>query len=52
MASIITDLKERFYRGTICTQLIYINIGLFLLITLSEGILRLFNRSLGIVLQW
>ena len=52
MASIITDLKERFLRGTICLQLIYINVGLFLLVVLSDGILRLFNHGLGMALQW
>jgi len=45
MATIITDLKESFRRGTIYIQLIYINVGVFILTTLTEVILQLFNRS-------
>ncbi len=52
MATIITDLKESFRRGNICIQLIYINAGVFVLTTLTEVILQLFNRSLGGVFEW
>ena len=52
MATIITDLKESFRRGTIYIQLIYINVGVFILTTLTEVILQLFNRSLGGTFEW
>lgn len=52
MATIITDLKEKFRKGNICIQLIYINAGVFVLTTLVEVMLRLFNRSLGGVFEW
>lgn len=52
MGTIITDLKESFRRGTICIQLIYINVGVFVLTTLTEVLLQLFNRSLGGVFKW
>ena len=40
MATIITDLKESFRRGNIYIQLIYINVGVFVLTTLTEEIGR------------
>lgn len=52
MATIITDLKDSFRRGSIYIQLIYINVGVFVLTTLTEVILRLFNRSLFGVFEW
>lgn len=52
MATIITDLKESFRRGNIHIQLIYINIGIFILTTLAEVVCQLFNRSMGGVFQW
>ena len=52
MATIITDLKESFRRGNIYIQLIYINVGGFVLTTLTEVILQLFNRSLGGMFEW
>ena len=52
MATIITDLKESFRRGNIYIQLIYINVGVFVLTTLTEVILQLFNRSLGGMFEW
>lgn len=52
MATIITDLKESFRRGTIYIQLIYINVAVFILTTLAEVVLQLFNRSLGGVFEW
>lgn len=52
MATIITDLKESFRRGTIYIQLIYINVAVFILTTLAEVILQLFNRSIGGVFEW
>ncbi|MCD8181928.1 MAG: rhomboid family intramembrane serine protease [Bacteroides sp.] len=51
MATIITDLKDSFRRGSIYIQLIYINAGVFILTTLAEVILQLFNRSLGNVFE-
>ncbi|ADV42942.1 rhomboid family intramembrane serine protease [Bacteroides helcogenes] len=52
MATIITDLKETFRKGNIYIQLIYINVGAFILTTLPEVMLQLFNRSLGDVFEW
>ncbi len=52
MATIITDLKDSFRRGNIYIQLIYINVGVFFLTTLTEVILQLFNRSMGGVFEW
>lgn len=52
MATIITDLKEKFRRGTICLQLIYINVAVFLLVTICGVFLQLFNLSLGEWLVW
>lgn len=52
MATIITDLKEKFRKGNIYIQLIYINVGVFILTTLVEVMLQLFNRSLGATFQW
>ena len=52
MGHIITDLKESFRRVNIYIQLIYINVGVFILTTLTEVILQLFNRSLGGAFEW
>lgn len=52
MATILTDLKETFRKGNIYIQLIYINAGVFILTTLLEVMLQLFNRSLGGVFEW
>ncbi len=52
MATIITDLKEKFRRGNIATQLIYINVALFLVIKLIETFLLLFNREAGGLFEW
>ena len=52
MATIITDLKEKFRRGTICLQLIYINVAVFLLVTVCGVFLQLFNLSPGEWLVW
>lgn len=52
MTTIITDLKEAFRRGNIYIQLIYINVGVFVITTLTEVLLQLFNRSLGGVFEW
>ena len=43
MSNIITDLRQRFREGSISLQLIYINVGVFLLLTLVTVFLRLFN---------
>lgn len=45
MGHIITDLKEAFRRGNVFIQLIYINIGVYVLTSLVGIILQLFNRS-------
>ena len=43
MGSFISDLKNNFQRGTISLQLIYINVGIFVVTTLVSVILMLFN---------
>lgn len=45
MGHIITDLKEAFRRGNVFIQLIYINVGVFVVTTLINILLQLFNRS-------
>ena len=52
MATIITDLKENFCRGSIHIRLIYINTGIFVLIALLGIVLRLFNMTSGSLLNW
>ena len=44
MGHIIADLKETFRRGNIFIQLIYINVGIFLIGTLINVFLRLFAK--------
>lgn len=43
MANFISELKSRFHRGDINVQLIYINVGVFVVTTLVSVFLRLFN---------
>lgn len=45
MTSFISDLKSRFHRGDINLQLIYINVGVFVVTTLVSVFLRLFNMG-------
>lgn len=45
MGHIITDLKEAFRRGNVYIQLIFINVGVFVVTTLIGILLQLFNRS-------
>lgn len=45
MGHILIDLKESFKRGNIFIQLIYINVGVFLITSLIKVLLQLFNRS-------
>ncbi len=47
MAPILTDLKEAFRKGNVFIQLIYINVGVFVVTTLITVLLKLFNRSAG-----
>ncbi len=43
MSSFITELTRRFRQGDICLQFIYVNVGIFLVLTLATVVLRLFN---------
>ena len=43
MGSFISDLKQNFQRGSIGLQLIYINVGVFVVTTLVSVFLMLFN---------
>lgn len=47
MAPIIADLKEKFRRGNIFIQLIFINVGVFVATSLVNILLQLFNRNAG-----
>ena len=52
MATIINDLKETFRRGEIHIRLIFINAAVFLLFTLVQVVLMLFNVSVSHWLSW
>ena len=52
MATIITDLKEKFRRGNICLRLVYINVAVFVVVTLVRILFQLFNHSLGSWISW
>lgn len=52
MATIITDLKTAFRRGSISIQLIFINAGVFIITALMEVFMQLFNRSIGGLFEW
>lgn len=43
MGNFISELKDRFNRGNICLQFIYINVGIFVVTTLVSVFLLLFN---------
>ena len=45
MGHIIADLKEQFNKGNMAIQLIFINVGVFIVVTLINIFLQLFNRS-------
>ena len=52
MATIITDLKDSFRRGSIHIQLIYINVAVFVAVTLAGIALQLFNMEQARVFDW
>ena len=52
MATIITDLKETFRKGDIYIQLIFINVTVFVAVTLIGIVLQLFNYSAGSTFEW
>ena len=52
MGHIITDLKQTFKRGNIVIQLIFINVGVFVITSLMTVFFVLFNRDVAPVLQW
>ena len=47
MGHILTDLKEKFNKGSVALQLIFINVGVFVIVTFVNIFLQLFNRSAG-----
>lgn len=51
MGHIITDLKQAFRRGNIVIQLIFINVGVFIVTSLLSVFFMLFNRDAGGILQ-
>ena len=52
MGNFITDLKNRFLRGDISLQFIYINVGIFVVTTLISVFLLLFNWNASSWLNW
>lgn len=52
MDSFITDLKNKFNRGNIYVQFIYINVGVFIITALLNILWTLFNRNGAFVLQY
>ncbi|MBQ8673787.1 MAG: rhomboid family intramembrane serine protease [Bacteroides sp.] len=50
--TIITDLKEKFRHGNICTRFIFINVAVFLVTALTGIFLLLFNRSATGIFEW
>ena len=52
MDDIINNLKTTFRRGSILTQLIYINVGIFLVIRIAGIICTLFNTNIDWMLQY
>lgn len=52
MATIVRDLQDVFRRGEIYVRLIFINVAVFLVFTLLQVVLRLFNVSISDWLQW
>lgn len=52
MDGIFTNLKERFRSGGILTQLIYINIGVFIIVRLTIIALQLFNADENLVMDY
>ena len=52
MGSFITDLKNDFRRGSICQQLIYINIGIFVVTALVAIVGMLFNVGKSSWMEW
>lgn len=52
MAHIINDLKQGFKRGNIVIQLIYINVGVFVVTSLLSVFFLLFKRTIASIFQW
>ena len=52
MATIITDLKEKFRRGDVSIKLIFINVAVFVVVALVQISLLLFNRYVGDIFNW
>lgn len=52
MATILTELKENFRRANMAMQLVYINVGVFVIVSLAGIALMLFNRSADGPVQW
>lgn len=52
MGSIISDLKNSFNRGSISLQFIYVNVGIFVITTLVNVFLILFNWEHTVWLQY
>ncbi len=51
MAAFFTEIKQRFKLGSLLTRLVMINIGIFVVMQLLMGILRLFELPLDMVMM-
>ncbi len=52
MGTFTTELKEKFRRGNIVVQLVYINVAVFAAVALAQIVLQLFNLSSRGIFEW
>lgn len=49
MTDLLSDLKQKYHRGGIVIQLIFINVGIFVIASLIQLVLYLFNLNTGFI---
>ena len=52
MATITDNLRMRFRRSDMAVQLVWVNVGIYVLVTVASVVLMLFNRSLVGLVEW
>lgn len=52
MASIITELRDKYRRGNTAIRFIFVNVAIFVVVTLLEVVMLLFNHSLTGLFEW
>lgn len=52
MATILTDLRDKYRYGNVVTRLIFINTGVFVAVSLLSVLLMLFNGSAAPLVRW